>query len=156
MAKIDWDYWRNKFVTGADSVTLKKLSEVPGAPAYQTLKNRANKESWGELRKRYEYQKSTMAAAQPGVAETVATAQKIIDSVEMLTRHSHAARFIGGLGIKALKAKDPEKISGRDAIALIKLGVEIERLTEGLATQRQELDVTGLSDAELEKLASGG
>jgi hypothetical protein len=41
-------------------------------------------------------------------------------------------------------------------VGLAAKGVEIERLTEGLATQRQEIDLSGLSDAELEKLANGG
>jgi hypothetical protein len=164
MAAIDWSYWRQKYVTGEDTLTLKALSEYQEAPAYQTIKNRANKEDWADQRKRYRYQRSTDASTQPGVKETVEQAAKIIDAAEMITRHAGLAKLMGAIAQRELillRQKQEVKpaistgLKPAEILNLAKAAIEIERLTEGLATQRQEIDLSGLSDAELERLANG-
>lgn len=154
-SKPDWDYWRQRYVTGDDAVTLKFLSEVPGSPAYQTIKNRANKEHWTDQRKRYRYQKSTDASTQPGVKEVAEYVAKVIDTAELVTQHARAARDIRELGLEAIKLINPEHLKPKEALDFVRWAIEAERLLEGLATDRRELDLTRLTEAELERLANG-
>ena len=142
-------------MTGDDNVTLKGLSEVPGAPAYQTLKNRASAEDWPDQRKRYRYEVRTAASTQPGIKETIEQVSKIVDTAEMFSRHIKAARLAGSKALQALQMTDPATLKPREALDWLKFAVEAERLTEGLATQRQQIDFNTMSDAELEKLAKG-
>jgi hypothetical protein len=154
--KIDWSYWRHRFVTGDDTVTYRLLSEQPGAPAYATIKTVASKEDWTDQRKRYRYQQTTAVAIQPGVKETAEQVTKLVDTAEMFSRHIKAARLAGQKAIQAMQQTDPATLKPEQALAWLKFAVEAERLTEGLATQRQEVDLAGLSNAELEAIAKGG
>ena len=67
-----------------------------------------------------------------------------------------AFRLAGSKAIAKLNSVEAETLTVREALDLIKWAVDGERLTEGLATQRQEIDLSAMSDAELEKLANGG
>ena len=153
--KVDWDNWRKKFVQGPDDLDLKKLSEYSGAPAYQTLRNRSSQEDWPQQRKRYRDNASTLASTVPEVRDIASTVTKIIDTGEMLTRHSKAAKMIGSIALRAFQSYDPASLKPSEATAMMKLAVEVERLTEGLATQRQQVDFSNLPDSELEKIANG-
>jgi hypothetical protein len=155
-ASIDWDYWRKTYIQGDDRMDLKVLSKYADAPAYQTLRNRSSKENWPEQRKRYQENVSTLASTIPEVKATAQQVQKIIDSAEMLTRHSKLARSLGSIAARAFASYNPEELRPSDALNMAKLAIEVERITEGMATQRQEIDLKGLSDAELERLANGG
>jgi hypothetical protein len=137
--RVDWDYWRNKFVTGDDLVTYRVLSEYSGAPAYQSIKNRAKKEDWTDQRKRFRQQRSTDASTQPDVQQTAEHVAKIIDTAEMLTRHIKAARVVGQKALEAMRNVDPKTLRPSDALAWLKFAIEVERLTEGLATERQDV-----------------
>jgi hypothetical protein len=154
MARIDWDSWRRKFIQGPDTLTIKALSEYTGAPAYQTLRNRSSKEDWVSQRKRYRDNLSTISDTVPDAQQVASRVEKIIDSAEMLTRHSKAAKLIGSIALKAFQTYDPATLKPSEATQMMKLAVEVERITEGLATERQEmkLDLKGMSDAELQKL----
>lgn len=155
MARIvDWDYWRHKFVTG--EMSLKELSEGHNAPAFKTLRNKSSAQDWPGQRQKFRDVKRTQAATEPDVQQTADEVRRIIDTAEMLTRHVRAFRLAGGKGMAKLATIDPSTLTVKEALDLLKWGVDGERLTEGLATQRQAIDLSGLSDAELEKLANGG
>lgn len=155
--KHDWDYWRHKFVGGDDSVTLKSLSEAQNAPSYDALRKRSSRESWDEQRKRFRHSRDTQAIHKVAENEQVAAkVQQLIDFAEMSSRHMKAFRLAGSKAIAKLNSVEAETLTVREALDLIKWAVDGERLTEGLATQRQEIDLSNLSDAELEKLANGG
>jgi hypothetical protein len=165
MAKVDWDYWRQKFVTGDQS--LKELSEGHNAPAFKTLRNRSSAEDWPEQRKKFRDMKRTQAATLPDVQQTADEVKKIIDTAEMLTRHAQMSKAFQSLGaawLETLKLPnsnklDPAKVAklkAGEVATFLKWSVDTERMVEGLATQRQEIDLSGMSDAELEKIANGG
>ena len=62
MAGYDWSYWREKYVSGTDALTLEAVSVIPGAPSLPTLKRRSTKEAWAEQRKQFRYQVDTMVS----------------------------------------------------------------------------------------------
>jgi len=155
MVKVDWDYWRHKYISGGDEVTLRSLAQLPGSPTYETLKNRSSKESWAEQRKRYIRERMTLEATQPGIQETVEQAARIIDAAEMLTRHMKAARLVGQKALQAMQMTDPSTLKPSDAINWIRWAVEAERLVEGMAGSKTELDLSKLSVEELEAIARG-
>lgn len=162
MAHIDWDKWRLKYVAGDDAVTLEALSREPEAPALNTLKKRSSKDSWAEQRERFRHQRDTIAHHDATVVAAASEVKKIIDSAEMLTRHAQLSRLMASIAIyefnrvrEKQRAGQPTGLKPSEIAALAKLAIDTERMTEGLATQRQELDLSGLDDAALEKLARG-
>jgi hypothetical protein len=154
----DWEKWRLRYVSGTDTLTLEALSQEPGAPALNTLKKRSSRESWTEQRKRFRHQASTTAHQDAVIGKAAEKVEQIIDAAEMLTRHSKACKLIGRLAVQAFQGYDPATLKPTEAIAMMRLALEYERLTEGHATQRQSLsvDLSGLSDSELEEIANGG
>jgi hypothetical protein len=163
-AKVNWKIWRDQFVQGPDDLDYKRLSKYTGAPAYSSLRNRASQEDWPDQRKRYRENLGTLAGTVPNVQATVAQAQKIIDAAEMLTRHAGLAKLMGAIAQRELvlirkkqEADTPTGLKPGDVLSLAKVAIDIERMTEGLATERQEvIDISNLPDAALEKLANGG
>lgn len=142
MAKIDWEYWRHRFITG--EMSLKQLSEGLNAPAFKTLRNKSSAEDWPSQREKFrDMQRTQAVAVVPDVRQTVDEVKKIVDAAEMLTRHNQVAKLLISQGVQALKDRDPAKISDRDALAMLKAGIEIQRLTEGLATERQTVTHDG-------------
>ena len=163
MAHIDWDKWRLRYVAGDDAVTLEALSREPEAPALNTLKKRSSKDSWAEQRERFRHQRDTIAHHDATVEAAASEVKKIIDSAEMLTRHAQLTKLMGSIAQHELIALRRRQLNGEptglkpdDALKLARAAIADERLTEGLATQRQEIDLSGMSDAELEKIANGG
>ena len=138
MAKHDWDKWRRVYVVGDDNVTLPSIALIPGAPSLPSLKRVSASELWADQRKRYRTERDTAAAV--SVAQQ---AEKIIDAAEMLTQHNQVAKLLISQGVQALRGRDPSKLSDKDALAFIKAGIEIQRLTEGLATERQTVTHDG-------------
>lgn len=143
MAGHDWDYWRQKFVTS--NVTLKEMSEGHNAPAFKTLRNKSSSEDWPSQRQKFRDMKRTQAATLPDVQQTADQVKKIIDSAEMLTRHAQLSKLIGSIAAHEFKllrrkqeAGEATGLKPNDIAALAKLAIESERLTEGLATERQE------------------
>lgn len=156
-ARVDWDNWRTKFIKGPDDLDLKRLSEYAGAPAHQSLRNRSSAEDWPSQRRRYRDSLGTQSSTHPDVQATAAQVEKIIDAAEMLTRHMKAARLAGQKAILAMQATDPTTLKPAEALAWLKWAIDAERMTEGLATERQEvIDISTLTDSALEKLANGG
>lgn len=160
-SSIDWEYWRHKFVT--TEMTLVELSQVPNAPALQTLKNRASKELWAEQRKQFQYQASTIASNASTAQEAVRQTQKFVDAAEIITSHIQIAKAMKSIAARRLKDFDPKELSPKDLASWVKMAADMERLAVGLATERQEVELSGnvdvnlsqLSDAQLERLAKG-
>ena len=143
-------------------MSLKELSEGHTAPAFKTLRNKSSAEDWPSQRQKFRDMKRTQAAILPDVKQTADEVKKIIDSAEMLTRHAQLTKLMGAIAAHELQqlrrkqlAGEPTGLKPDDALKLARAAIADERLTEGLATQRQELDLSSMSDAELEKLANG-
>ena len=163
MAKLDWDYWRLRYVSSDDSITLEALSREPKAPALNTLKKRSSRESWAEQRERFRHQRDTLAHQDTKVVAAASEVRKLIDTAAMITRHSQLCQLMGSIAVYELQqlrrqqlAGEPTGLKPDDALKLARAAIADERLTEGLATQRQEIDLSAMTDAELEKLANGG
>lgn len=155
MAKHDWERWRHLYVTGEDDITLVTLALIPGSPSLASLKRRSMQELWTDQRKRFRSQRDTQAIRDDAAVAAATKVSQLVDAAEMLTRHMKAFRLAGGKAISKLQDVDSKNLSIREALDLLKWAVEGERLTEGLATSRQEIDFSQLSDAELERLARG-
>lgn len=142
MAKIDWDKWRRLYVVGEDDVTLPSIAAIPGSPSLPSLKRVCAAELWADQRKRFREQRDTQVIREDAASAAVQRVEKIIDSAEMLTQHNQVAKLLLSLGVQALRNRDPDTIRTSDALAMLRAGVEIQRLTEGLATERQSSDGT--------------
>jgi hypothetical protein len=154
--KHDWEKWRRLYVVGGDDVTLPTIAVIPGAPSLPSLKRVCAAELWADQRKRFRMERDTVTIRDDAAVSAVNQVERIIDAAEMLTRHAKASRLVGQKAIQAMQMVDPATLKPADALAWLKFAVEAERLTEGLATQRQEIDLSNMTDAELEKLANGG
>jgi len=130
----DWDEYRQRFLNGESLESLAR-----DGPPLALLRARAAAEGWKEQRKRLKRDPN----------------QQLVDTAEMLARHARWARVLGQLGIRALEARDSTSLRPSEALQLVKLAVEIERLVEGQASSRVEIDLSKLTVEELERLARG-
>jgi len=130
----DWEEYRRRYLNGE---SLESLAQ--DGPPLALLRARAAAEGWKEQRKRFKRDPN----------------QQLVDTAEMLARHARWARILGQLGIRALEARDPSSLRPSEALQLVKLAVEIERLVEGQASSRVEIDLSKLTIEELERLARG-
>jgi len=143
MSKYDWDYWRHRYVTGDDSVTLAFLSSVPGAPRLQSLKNRGHAENWTEQRKQFRYQVSTKIEAHAEAQAVTDHVAKLVDVAELVTRQSKISKAFQGLSARWLQQADPSQLKGSEAIAMFRDAAKIEQLLAGLATEHQDITSGG-------------
>lgn len=162
MTKHDWEKWRRLYVVGGDDVTLPSIAVIPGAPSLPSLKRVCAAELWADQRKRFREQRDTVTVRDDATVSAVRKVEKIIDSAEMLTRHAQLTKLMGAIAAHELQqlrrkqlAGEPTGLKPDDALKLARAAIADERLTEGLATQRQEVDLAGLSNAELEAIAKG-
>ena len=163
--RVDWEHWKKLYVTGDDSVTFLSLSKMEGAPAFSTINNKAcppkksGEPSWAELRKRYRQQQLQEGVGKEGVrvgvAEAIQKAEQIIDRAEMLAQHNILARKMLSIAGQAMKAMDPASLKPSDVEKFLKLGIDVQRTTEGMATSKTEVDFKGMSDAELDAIIDG-
>jgi len=153
--RLDWDYWRQTYLSAAEGFTLKSLSELPGAPAYDSIRKIAKAEDWDGQRKQFKFQSQMAVLSHPKFLEQAEHLNRLIDLCEMLVRHINQAQKLQKKAMACLDSVDPSEIKVSDAIAMLKLGIEIERLTEGLITQRTAVDVSNLSDSALETIVKG-
>lgn len=153
----DWDKWRRRYVASGDGITLESIANEPGAPSLSTLKKRSMSESWSEQRKVYRNRVGTLEeqeiAQSSATQRAIAKVDRIIDTAEMITRHTQASRWLMALGKKALERA--EVIPAHVAVQMIKLGLEGERICMGLDSDRasQSFNPDELSDEELQKIA---
>jgi hypothetical protein len=164
--KTDQDYWRRVFIAGR--MNLHELSKEQDAPAYGTLRKWAmatdDEPSWSDQRKQFRKNQEQKVASVPEIQDTVQRIEQIIDSAEMLARHAQASKLMGSIAMFELNAIRREQIeTGKRVLSenmverFLARAIEYERLTEGLATERQEMkvDLKGMSDAELQKIVDG-
>ena len=156
---VQWDKWREKFVKGDDSVTLSALSRRKASPALQSLRVQSAKEGWVEQRKRYRRELENRGVNEngeikPEVFDVIDRTNRIIDTAEMLTQHNTLARALVGVAAKGLKNLDPKKLKPTEIVSLAKLGVDIQRTVEGLATDKTEVGISidAIPDAKTEDL----
>lgn len=161
MAQHDWNYWKHRYVTGDDSVTLELLSKTPNAPKLNTLKKRSSEESWLEQRKTFRNQAATIATNDATGQEAIRQTQQLVDAAEMIARHVKLARALQGIAAEALQKKmiTAEDLNPRDLLSWLNQGVQMERLALDLATSRiaveAKVDFSTLSDEQLERIAAG-
>lgn len=163
--RINWELWRTEFVRGDDTITLEVLSGRPDSPAIDSLKKKCAGEGWHEQRKRYreELAKESVGGNEVklSVEQAVERTQKIIDTAEMLTQHNAIAKAligVGAAGIKELQKNDfakAKQLKPREILDFARLGMEMQRLIEGMATSKSEIDLKGMSDAELDAIIDG-
>jgi hypothetical protein len=144
--RYDWDYYRHKYVTGGENVTLESLSNQPNAPKLNTLAIRSGKENWAAQKREYLNQVSTKALESSSSTEA-----------EVAARHVKIARSLQAKALARLQQMKPDELSPRDLLAFLKDATEIERKALGLEQLTLHLkggrDVTKLSDDELDALA---
>lgn len=141
--KYDWEEIRRKYVTGDDSVTLEALSKPQNAPSFDTLRRRSGREAWTKQRENFRLQKATIVATDPAAVQAAEQVSKLVDIAEMTTRLSKFGRDLNATAQEWLKNCEPTKLRPSDVVAIAKLGVEIERLCAGLATEHQEVTSGG-------------
>lgn len=152
---VNWEDWRTRFIQGGDDLTLKVLSEQENAPAHQTIRDRSSKEKWPELRKQYREAIVAQLSAHPEVQLVLTKVSEIIDVAQMLIQHVKIAKLVQGKSLQKIKEINPKTLTNREALEYLKYSIELERLTQGLATQHQSVDVKAMSDEQLEKVANG-
>ncbi len=169
--RVDWEHWRGLYVAGDDSVTFQSLSELDGAPAFSTIRNKAcppkdsNEPSWADLRKQYrkELAKESVGGDRVSlsVEDAIARTDKIIDTAEMLTQHNAIAKALIGIGAAGIKEfqlnnfAKAKQMKPRELLEFAKFGIEMQRIIEGMATSKTEIDFKGMSDAELNAIIDG-
>lgn len=163
--RVDWKHWKDLYVTGDDSVTFQYLSEMEDAPAFSSIRNKAcppedsGEPKWADLRKRYRQEQLREGVGgdkvRIGVAEAIQKAEQIIDRAEMLVQHNALAKKMLSLAAKAMVEMDHSKLKPTDVEKFVKLGVDMQRTIEGMATSRTEVDFKNMSDAELDRIIDG-
>lgn len=146
--RIDWKYWRDKYVTGDDSVTYDFLCTLPNAPVLGTIRNRASRESWGEQRENFRLQKVIKVTSDPAAIAAAEQVNHLVNVAAMITQHDQLGRALEGLAAKWLEQfrEDPERIKrlpARDVATLLKIGLDTRRLAAGMSTDRQEVENSG-------------
>ena len=76
-----------------------------------------------------------------------------IDVEALLKHHNEIYQLCLDKGATALKNIDPEQLTVAEIIALLKFALDGQRLLLGLATERKDINVSGISDDELKRLA---
>ena len=165
---INWPHWRKEFVQGGDEITLTALSKRPHSPALQTFKNKSAEENWDEQRKRYRRELESRGAydsakdeIKPEIAAAIDRTEKIIDTAEMLTQHNAIAKALIGIGAAGIKEfqlnnfAKAKQMKPRELLEFAKFGIEMQRIIEGMATSKTEIDFKGMSDAELNAIIDG-
>jgi hypothetical protein len=121
--KIDWNYYREKYIFGGDSVTYESLSTLPNAPAIDTIKRNASKYNWTQQRLAYRHKTATKTQERVSSTEAEATA-----------RHVRISQQLQGVALERLKQAQQgnEKIPLSDVRQWLKDALEIEREALGL------------------------
>ena len=157
---INWQHWRKEFVQGGDAITLTALAKRAHYPAIQSLRNKSASEGWEEQRKRYRRELENRGVnlngeIKPEVADAIDRTNKIIDTAEMLTQHNALAKKMLSLAAEAMLNMEAKNIKPSDVTQFMKVGVDMQRTIEGMATSKTEVDLKAATDAELDAIING-
>lgn len=132
---------------GQPAYDLRKLAEAHKV-SYHYLRQIAGKQKWNQqLKDRIEERKRKAVEAIQGVA--------LYDEIEIRTRQASYARLASSLAyrkLQSIKDADVKKMSVKDAIELMKLGLAEERVALGLKDGSEPpppADQRLLSDAQV-------
>ncbi|GAA3995301.1 hypothetical protein GCM10022631_01860 [Deinococcus rubellus] len=147
--KYDWAAIRRAYIRGEDSVTLDSLGHDAGAPKPGTIKNRAAREDWTDLRAQFREQ------------VVIKTREIDLDlKAEVRGRHAKVGKALITLGVRGLAHQQPEKLEPVDVVRLLKIGTDIERKALGMEEVNVRVgriknpdDLDKLSEAELWQIA---
>ncbi len=122
--KADW-FTQNLKVDKKKRFTLEDLARKWHV-SYKTLRNKASKENWRhQLHEKIKEQSARIIEdVQAEEAATAATVRR---------QQAKVARLMRDLGLRRLQTINPDHLSIRDAIELVKLGLVGERQALGLA-----------------------
>lgn len=163
---LAWDYLRDLFVSGDDDVTLKFLSEQAGAPAYQSLRNRASKEKWAEQRREYRAsQVEGIVTAPPPKPSTAdrdspesrraisAAAEKVIRFSKMLDERARLAHQLMTTAANQALKRSPESWTVKECAQFYQIGAKVHQDSINAAIQLIDLGI--FTREELQAIAEG-
>ncbi|MVN86896.1 hypothetical protein GO986_08975 [Deinococcus sp. HMF7620] len=117
----DWTAIRREYIRGGDEVTLKALSDKPGAPTHDALKARSSREDWAELRAEFRHQVATRMQ------------QLDLDTVEEVrARHSQLGRRMQELAESGMDYLDLSDLGAFGVARLATAGAQLERQARGM------------------------
>lgn len=121
--KIDWNYYREKYIYGSDELTLERLSGLVNAPSLSAIKRRASSEKWASQREAYRHKVATKTQDRVSSTEAEATA-----------RHVQISKQLQGIALSRIKdaQESKEKIPLSEVRLWLKDALEIEREALGL------------------------
>lgn len=132
---IDWEKVKTDYIREnlrpdkEESFSLKQLS-VRWKIAYKTIRNMASKEKWNQ------HLQDKIAEQNSKVIEKIQD-NEIINEVEIRLRQASIARKLQEKAIRRLESVSPEKLSIKEAIELVKLGMVEERKALGLPDKHE-------------------
>ena len=138
---VDWDYWRHRYVSGDNSVSLGSLSKLPNAPTFASLKRESALRGWTEQRRKLREETHTRMTSAIALDLAEGRSEHLVDVVAMIERHNLLAGKMLELSKKWLDNCNPLKLKASDVVQMVKLGAELERLSAGMATEH--LQVSG-------------
>lgn len=171
---IQWDQWREKYITGSDEVTLKFLSEQPGSPSLISFKKRAAEEKWTDKRREYRIIQLTGVLAPPPKKEPPpppskpsiasrdspesrraisAAAEKVIRFSKMLDDRARVAHQLMMVAARQAMRIGPENWTARDCAQFYQMGARVQK--ESLDAAIQLIDLGIFSREELQAIAEG-
>lgn len=150
-AKVyDWDTLRKAYVSGdVDLIALaRETTRLESSPAYISLKKRAAKEGWTNLRKEYQRNVTVVSAANPTVQQVAAQTEQYIDAAGAIARHINLAKSLEThyLEYMAKLQRDVENMNF-SGITPFQLSLIYQRMATVAATSADmERKALGISD----------
>ncbi|WP_019585249.1 hypothetical protein [Deinococcus apachensis] len=119
--KHDWSAIRREFIRGDDTVTLKTLSDKPGAPTYDAIKARSAREDWAELRAEFRHRVDT---------KTRALNLETVEEVRL--RQAEIGKALQTAAVRGLTHLKPEELGAFAVARLATAGAQLERQARGM------------------------
>lgn len=130
---VDWnlvreDYFARNLRSGRTArSTLKEVAVTWGVP-YKTVRNRASSEKWSEQLRDRTVQHATAVA-------TRLHREDVVDETVVRLRHAKTARLAVDKAFARLATIDPDELTVREVVELLRLGLVEERKALGLPEQ---------------------
>ncbi|WP_027459273.1 hypothetical protein [Deinococcus murrayi] len=141
-SKHNWSAIRREFIRGDDTVTLKTLSDKPGAPSYDAIKARSAREDWADLRAEFRHRVDTKVRALD--LETVE---------EVRVRQAKLGKAMQTLSVRGMAHLKAEEMSPFEVARLATAGAQLERQARGMEEFTVRLEDLR-SPADLKNLTS--